>query len=105
MQYNEWSYSNGIYTFPAASGENNGYVALLSYAEHLSDATIALNYTVFELDWETYNYGDIDYSDYIALTAQEAYDYSELTALYTGRAIVWESSNGDLFVKSITTYR
>ena len=39
------------------------------------------------------------------LTAQEAYDYSELTALYTGRAIVWESSNGDLFVKSITTYR
>lgn len=92
-RYGYLGYSDGYYYWIAADGESYNRMTVADKMYREGDGSYIVDFTVYSIDLETYFAGA--FNSLYALTSQQAKSDARLSAIYTGRATLVESTTSN----------
>ena len=97
-------FADGKIWYEASDGENHNLIAIVDSTTPNEDGTLTLNFTVYEIDWDTYSaLNSAGLMAYYKLTPEEASADSTLNIVTNGSAVVRVSQSGDYYLSSYKT--
>ena len=92
-------YEDGKIWFHAASGESYNLIGIVDYAANYGDGNLVLKFTIYEINWETYNdMSSDDIKKYYKLTPGAAATDATLNKVGGGTATVGVGESGSYFM-------